>query len=74
MSTDAKEAGSAGRISCPLCGSDKFTWGVAMAAYSIYCLPLQFKLDNAGWFSGGLTVKARKCDSCGNIQLFAAPK
>jgi hypothetical protein len=65
MSKDAEEAGSAARNPCPLCGSEKFTWG----ATGIY--PMTFRPDDAGWFSGGLRVKARKCDSCRNIQLFA---
>jgi hypothetical protein len=69
MSRDTEKAGSAARNSCPLCGSGKFTWGVARGAY-----PFTFKPDKAGWFSGGLKVKARKCDSCRNIQFFAAPE
>jgi hypothetical protein len=56
---------------CPLCGGGKFTWGVAVGK-----MPLRFKPDNSGWLSkmtvfGGQTVKARRCDACGNIQLFA---
>ena len=71
MSGDAEEAGSAARNSCPLCGSDRFTWGVAKGHY-----PLKFKSDDAGSLAkntvfGGQEIKARRCDSCGNIQLFA---
>ena len=73
MSKDAEEAGSTAGNSCPLCGSDKFTWGVAVGHY-----PFKFRPDNAGWLTknttifGGQEIKARKCDSCRNIQLFAA--
>ena len=70
MSRDAEEAGAAARNSCPLCGSDRFTWGVARGAY-----PLTFKPDEASWLAkmvvGGQKIKARRCASCGNIQLFA---
>jgi ribosomal protein S27AE len=71
MSNDAEEAGSAARNSCPLCGSDKFTWGLVRGERR-----LRFKSDDAGWLAkniaiGGLEIKAKKCASCGNIQLFA---
>jgi hypothetical protein len=75
MSKDAEEVGSAPCNPCPLCGSDRFTWGVAVGHY-----PFKFHPDNAGWLTkhtaifGGQEIKARRCDSCGNIQLFVAPK
>ena len=73
MSRDADKAGSAARNSCPLCGSDEFTWGVARGHYP---LTFMFKLDKPGWWAthiamGNQEIKARRCDSCGNIQLFA---
>jgi len=71
MSKDAEEAGSAARNSCPLCGGERFTWGLVRGAR-----PVQFKSDDAGWLVrntniGGQNIRARKCASCGNIQLFA---
>ena len=71
MSNDAGEAGSVAQKSCLLCGSDKFTWGVAQGHHN-----LMFKPDDASWLAkntvfGGQAIKARRCDSCGNIQLFA---
>jgi hypothetical protein len=73
MSRDAEEVGSAARNSCPMCGSDRFTWGMATGQY-----PMKFNTDDASWlakaFFGGQKVKARRCDSCGNIQLFVAPE
>ena len=71
MSGDTEEAGSAARNSCPLCGSDRFTWGMAWGHYR-----LMFKPDDAGWLVkntifGGQKITARRCDSCGNVQLFA---
>ena len=71
MSRDAEEADSATRMSCPLCGGDKFTWGLVRGECR-----LQFKSDDAGWWVkntaiGGQQIRARRCDSCRNIQLFA---
>jgi hypothetical protein len=62
-------SGSEGN-SCPLCGNSRFTWGKAMGHY-----PQKFKPDDSGWLAkntafGGMEIKARRCDSCGNIQLF----
>lgn len=78
MSKDAKEAGSSASNSCPLCGSDRFTWGEARG-FLTQTLTFMFKLDKPGWWAkhfamGNQEIKARRCDSCGNIQLFAAPK
>ncbi len=69
MSRDAQEAEAAARTSCPLCGGNTFTWGVARGRDWF-----KFRADNVGFLArnfGGQTVKARKCDSCGNVQLFA---
>jgi hypothetical protein len=72
MSLNFEKANSPGvNLPCPLCGGDKFTWGVAMGHYHF-----KFKPDDAGWLKkntifGGQEIKARRCDSCGNIQLFA---
>ena len=72
MSRDAQEAGAAARTSCPLCGRYIFSWGV-MRGHPVF--PLKFMGDDAGVLtklvSGGQGIKARRCDSCGNIQLFA---
>ena len=72
MSKDAKEAGATAGTSCPLCGNSEFTWG-RMRGHPVF--PLKFMWDDAGvlkrCFAGGQTVKARRCDSCGNVQLFA---
>ena len=73
MSKDANEVSSVAQNSCPLCGGDSFTWGVARGAY-----PMTFKPDKASWlvkqFIVGQKIKARRCASCGNIQLFVAPE
>lgn len=70
MRRENEETGSAARNPCPLCGSNRFTWGV-ISSYG----PMQFQSDDAGWltkvFAGGQKVRARRCDSCRNIQLFA---
>jgi ATP-dependent Clp protease ATP-binding subunit ClpC len=55
--------------SCPSCGGDNFTWGMPQGFK-----PLRFLSDSstglAKFFSAGQKIKARKCDSCGNVQLF----
>ena len=70
MSTDkdTEETASTPRTSCPLCDSNRFTWGVTCTLH-----PLVFKPDEARRLAklGGQTLKARRCNSCGNIQLFA---
>ena len=72
MSSEAEEAGSTAQKSWPLWGGDKFTWGVVHGRRN----PV-FKPDDASWLVkntvfGGQEIKARQCDSCRNIQLFAA--
>lgn len=69
MTENIEEAAVVARNSCPLCGSDKFTWGVACGFHL-----LMFKPDEASSWTkmfGGQKIRARRCASCGNIQLFA---
>ena len=73
MSNESPEevgSASAGNT-CPLCGGDLFTWGVARG----HIAP-RFKPDKSGWLAkntifGGQKIRARRCEMCGNIQLFA---
>jgi hypothetical protein len=60
-----------GRTSpCLLCGGDSFIWGTCMPVGAF-----KFKPDNASWWvkntvHGGSELRARACQTCGNIQLF----
>jgi hypothetical protein len=56
---------------CHVCGGDQFTWGCAQGHQR-----LRFKPDGAGWLArntifGGEKLRARRCNQCGNVQLFA---
>lgn len=55
--------------SCHLCGSKTFEWG-QLRSQGIKFIP-----DDASWtkkqFSFGTDIKARRCTSCNNIQIFS---
>jgi hypothetical protein len=54
---------------CPICGGSRFTWGRTH-------FPLRFIPDGASFWSkvresmGSQAARSRKCDSCGNLQVF----
>jgi predicted RNA-binding Zn-ribbon protein involved in translation (DUF1610 family) len=55
---------------CPFCGGKTFVSGLAHGHY-----PLKFVAEDANWLAkatifGGEEIRARKCDICGNVQLF----
>ncbi len=57
-------------LSCPTCGGDSYSWGFVQGHHN-----LKYKDDDVGFLGknsvfGGEPVKARKCNACGNIQLF----
>jgi hypothetical protein len=57
---------------CPICGERSYSWGIVQAQEY-----LKYKSDDAGFLEkwtglGGESVRARKCNSCGNLQLFAS--
>jgi len=57
-------------LPCPICNGHSYSWGFMRGARD-----LKYKDDNVGSWEkttvlGGEPVKARKCDICGNIQLF----
>jgi|688.fasta_scaffold672497_2 hypothetical protein len=68
-----EDAGSGNECNrCLMCGNDRFTWGKAVGHYQ-----QKFKSDDSGWITkntvfGGQRIRARKCDACGNIQLFVS--
>ena len=61
---------------CPICGGKFFSWGELQAGS---LQPPKYK-EPAGDFwerfttFGGRDLRARLCNSCGNVQLFALPK
>ena len=51
---------------CPICSESSYTWGYPSSEGGLW-----FKADDSfpmGWGEG---LAARKCDNCGNIQLFS---
>lgn len=54
---------------CPACGGRAYSWGHAQAT------GLAFIPDNVGFWQKmsllGHKLRARRCDGCGNVQLFA---
>jgi hypothetical protein len=50
---------------CPICGGTRFTWGKPLGkTYT------RFRPADAGLLSWGEPMEARKCNNCGNVQLF----
>jgi hypothetical protein len=52
---------------CPICGGTSYTWGRTSRNDSGW---LGFKSDDHPWLMPGREVRARECQSCGNVQLF----
>lgn len=54
---------------CPVCGGGSYSWGT-LAAQGINFTP-----DDASaiarFFRIGFKLRARRCDLCGNVQVFA---
>lgn len=53
---------------CPTCGGRSFSWGRLQA---------RFVLDEAStwerYICGVRPLRARRCDECGNVQVFTEP-
>jgi hypothetical protein len=67
LATD--EVGSKPDFPCHVCGSRSYSWGT-LAAQSI-----NFTADDASILAKALrfgwNLRARRCDHCGNVQMFA---
>jgi hypothetical protein len=65
----ADEVGDKPDLPCPACGGRSYTWG-SLAAQGINFTP-----DDASrlakFFRFGVQLRARRCDLCGNLQIFA---
>ena len=53
---------------CPICGGRDYTWG------SLSKQGFTFAADDAStltrYFQIGTAIRGRRCDDCGNVQLF----
>lgn len=54
-------------VTCPYCDGSNFATGYVHSS-----LPLYFRKDDIKLFGRGEAVQARKCLTCGNLQLFIA--
>ena len=52
-------------LKCPCCGGSIFVMGDIEGP-----MPLNFRKENSGWLGGRKPIQARRCEACGNIQLF----
>lgn len=52
---------------CPICGGRTFTWGKAIDSNTRV---VHFRPEGGIW-GEGVPMQLRRCDTCGNIQLFA---
>ena len=52
---------------CPICGGTDFTWGNLSDASYIRFTKSGFK---SFWGIGRKKIAARRCDTCGHLQLF----
>ncbi len=50
---------------CPNCGTRSFRWGILEASGGV-----RFKEDNRLTLFSGEALRARLCNTCGNIQVF----
>jgi hypothetical protein len=56
---------------CPTCGGSRFTWGM-LGAQGLNFTPQDASVIRK-FFTIGWELPARRCDDCGNLQLFAKP-
>ena len=65
----ADEVGNKPEFACHVCGKCSYTWGTLSAQ------GINFKPDEASmlakFFRFGTQLRARRCDECGNLQIFA---
>jgi hypothetical protein len=63
------EVGGKPENPCPVCGGGSYSWGTLGAQ------GINFTADDASifakFFRYGISVRARRCDLCGNVQIFA---
>lgn len=55
---------------CPICGGRSYAWGEVLAQSLSYKPQGSSVLSKM--LSSGLTLPARHCDTCGNLQVFSA--
>lgn len=56
---------------CPACGGRSYSWG-QLQAHSFRFVPDEGSFWHR-YFRGGWRLRARRCDECGNLQVFTEP-
>lgn len=64
-----EEVGAKSDLPCPVCGGRSYSWGMLHASGIKFIPESASILEKA--FQIGFRMSARRCDHCGNIQLFA---
>lgn len=65
--TPKHESGAPQEKPCPICSGSHYEWGTPGSSNGVYYVPP----GGIFGFGGGEGLWARKCLSCGNVQLFS---
>ncbi len=65
--TPNRESGDPQAKPCPICSDSNYEWGTPGSSNGLYYVPP----GGIFGFGGGEGLWARKCLSCGNVQLFS---
>ena len=67
------EASVADSPTCPLCGREEFLWGRLVTQDGAFQDGMAFRPDGPFFtvVSTNERVRVRKCEGCGNLQLFS---
>ena len=65
------ESGKKADRPCPVCGDESYAWGT-LGEEDINITPKDRSLVSK-FFRVGVKFMARRCNGCGNVQLFADP-
>lgn len=58
-------------LPCPACGGQSYSWGKLRPQDGYFLAE-----DASGWrciVGAGAKIRARRCDDCGNLQVFTEP-
>ena len=58
------------KIPCPICGGTDYSWGKFITSNGLPDQFLFFRPLGANYDDGDQSLFARKCEDCGNIQIF----
>jgi ribosomal protein S27AE len=56
---------------CPICGQSDFSWGTTITRYAPPDEYLYFRPEGSTHEDGDISLYARMCNRCGNVQVFS---